>query len=150
MLVARTRAGPPFCSPWRAVASCEAADPPPRRRPHSAVLVVDATRCHRLVLQKGGVGRFVVLFFTCCYKVEPAAQTFFCNSFSIFCGPGFGAGLLPPADRAAAESDVAGLGSEATATFGVEWLKPLLQHSDSDESSPAKMLLCEEARPGPH
>ena len=39
-------------------------------------------------------------------------------------------GLLPPADRAAAESDVAGLGSEATATFGVEWLKPLLQHSD--------------------
>ena len=47
-------------------------------------------------------------------------------------------GLLPPADRAAAESDVAGLGSEAMATLCVEWLKPLLQHSDSDESSPAK------------
>ena len=47
-------------------------------------------------------------------------------------------GLWPPADRAAAESDVAGLGSEAMATLCVEWLKPLLQHSDSDESCPAK------------
>ena len=46
--------------------------------------------------------------------------------------------MLPPADRAAAESDVAGLGSEAMATLCVEWLKPLLQHSDLDESSPAK------------
>ena len=39
---------------------------------------------------------------------------------------------------AAAESDVAGLLSEATATFGVEWLTPPLQHSDTNESSPAK------------
>ena len=62
------------------------------------------------------------------YKVQPVAQRF-CNSFSIFCCPGCGAGLLPPADRAAAESDVAGLGSEATATFGVEWLQPLLQQA---------------------
>ena len=38
---------------------------------------------------------------------------------------------------AAAESDVAGLPSEATATFGVEWLTPLLQHCDANESSPA-------------
>ena len=47
-------------------------------------------------------------------------------------------GLLPPAERAAAESDVAGLASEAAATFGVEWLQPLLQHSESNESSLAK------------
>ena len=45
---------------------------------------------------------------------------------------------MPPADGAAAESDVAGLLSEATATFGVEWLTPLHQHSDANEqSSPA-------------
>ena len=48
-------------------------------------------------------------------------------------------GLLPPAERAAAESDVAGLLSEATATFGVEWLTPPLQHSDTNESSPARI-----------
>ena len=43
--------------------------------------------------------------------------------------------------RAAAEWDVAGLGSEATATYGVEWLKPLLPHSHSNESSIAKICL---------
>ena len=48
---------------------------------------------------------------------------------------------MPPADGAAAEWDVAGLGSEATATFGVEWLKPLLPHSHSNESSFAKTCL---------
>ena len=57
------------------------------------------------------------------------------------CVPGVGAGLSPPADRTAAEWDVAGLGSEATATFGVEWLKPLLPHSHSNESSIAKICL---------
>ena len=47
-------------------------------------------------------------------------------------------GLLPLAERAAAESDVARLPSEATATFGVGWLTPPLQHSDMNESSPAR------------
>ena len=98
------------------------------------------TRCHRLALQKAGV-RFVVLFFTCVRKLIPATERFPATAFSCFFVLSLEHGLLPPADRAAAESDVAGLGSEATATFGVEWLKPLLQHSDSDESSPAKMLL---------
>ena len=44
-------------------------------------------------------------------------------------------GLWPPADLAAAEPDVAGLGSEAMATLCVERLQPLLQHSESNESS---------------
>ena len=48
-------------------------------------------------------------------------------------------GLLPPAERSAAESDVAGLPSEATATFGVGWLTPPLQHSDTNESGPAQI-----------
>ena len=38
-------------------------------------------------------------------------------------------GLVPPAERAAAESDVAWLPSEATATYGVGWLTPPLQLS---------------------
>ena len=38
---------------------------------------------------------------------------------------------------AAAESDVAGLLSDATAAFGVEWLTPLLQHSDASEQPSA-------------
>ena len=40
--------------------------------------------------------------------------------------------------RAAAESGVAGLGSEAMATLCVEWLEPLLERFDSVESSFAK------------
>ena len=51
------------------------------------------------------------------------------------------------ADRAAAESGVAGLGSEARATLCAEWLKPLLQRSDSDESCPAKTCRSVEAQP---
>ena len=38
------------------------------------------------------------------------------------------------ADRAAAESGMAGLGSEPMATLCLEWLEPLLERSDSDES----------------
>ena len=110
------------------------------------VLVVDATRCHRLVLQKGGVGRFVVLFFTCCYKVEPAAQTFFCNSVSNFCGPGFGAGLLPPADGAAAEWDVAGLGSEDVRCGVAQASSPTF--SFQREQLCQDLPFCEEPRPG--
>ena len=37
------------------------------------------------------------------------------------------------ADRAVAESGVAGLGSEPMATLCLEWLGPLLERSDSDE-----------------
>ena len=102
--------------------------------------LLGASGCSSCVAQKGGVGRFVVLFFTCVSKMSPVAQRFFGNSFStLTCvHRALEHGLWPPADRAAAESDVAGLGSEATATFGVEWLKPRLQHSHSNESSPAK------------
>ena len=53
----------------------------------------------------------------------------FCNNFFVFLWPGIGAGLLPPANRAAAESGVAGLVSEAMATLCAEWLKPFLRRS---------------------
>ena len=43
--------------------------------------------------------------------------------------------LWPPANWAAAEPDVAGLGSEAMATLCVEQLQLLLQHYESNESS---------------
>ena len=140
------------------------------------VVVVDATRCHRLVLQKEGVGRFVVSHRLHAPRLRPGTQTgglraravvpvrryrsddvgsvlspaFLNTKLSLLpnvsvtafeiCVPGVG-GTVASTDRAAAEWDVAGLGSEATATFGVEWLKPLLPHSHSNESSIAKICL---------
>ena len=53
----------------------------PRRRPLIArlqakeVVVVDATRCHRLVLQKEGVGRFVVSHRLHAARLRPGTQT---------------------------------------------------------------------------
>ena len=58
-------------------------------------------------------------------------------------------GLWPPADRAAAEPDVAGLQSEAMATLCMEWLQPLLPHSESNVSSLAIQPLCEAACQAP-
>ena len=49
-------------------------------------------------------------------------------------------GLVPPAERAAAESDVAWPPSEATATYGVGWLTPPLEHFDTNESSLRDLL----------
>ena len=50
---------------------------------------------------------------------------FSATTFQRFCVPGAGAWTVASsADRAAAESGVAGLGSEAMATLCVEWLNP--------------------------
>ena len=137
------------------------------------VAVVDATRCHRLVLQKvvvgrfvvcltgctrlcsvpalrpvdrgrvpsyrcyklflQGVGRFVVLFFTC----QMSSRLFFCNSlrFLLFSWSGT---VASGREGSAAEPDVAWLASEAMATLCAERLKPLRQRSDSHEQPCAK------------
>ena len=50
--------------------------------------------------------------------------------------------LLPVAERAAAEPDVAWLASEATATLCAERLKPLRQRSDSHEQPRQDVPLC--------
>ena len=100
------------------------------------VLRLYATRCHWLVLQKGGVGRFVVrLCF--CQNRKGCFLTFFYNSFSTFRGvPGVGAGMWTVALGRSGSGRVgcgrAGIGAHGHALW--EWLKPLLEHCDSDES----------------
>ena len=54
-------------------------------------------------------------------------------------------GLWPPANWAAAEPDVAGLGSEAMATLCVEQLQLLLQHSESMRAALARRAALLEA-----
>ena len=74
------------------------------------------------------------------FLCNPCCRTFLSTAFPTLRGvPGAGKWTVASsADRAAAESGVAGLGSEPMATLCVEWLEPLLERSDSDESCFAK------------
>jgi len=80
-----------------------------------------------------------------CFPVFSATAFFEQN-----CRTAMEGGLWPPANWAAAEPDVAGLGSEAMATLCVEQLQLLLQHSESNGSSLVQRSRSVGGLPGSH
>ena len=80
-----------------------------------------------------------------CFPVFSATAFFEQN-----CRTAMEGGLWPPANWAAAEPDVAGLGSEAMATLCVEQLQLLLQHYESNESSLVQRSRSVGGLPGSH